>query len=87
MSARWNMLNRYIVIIFATGYSGFNGRKWFIGCEPKFEVNVCQILKVATNKTITLHSPICTRLALKLNNNNDQQFNRHDFLIKFSPII
>ena len=38
-----------------------------------------QILKVATNETFTLHSAICTWIALEIYNNNDQQFNRHGF--------
>jgi len=36
-------------------------------------------LKVVTNETSTLHKTICTRIALENYNNNDQQFNRHDF--------
>jgi len=42
-----------------------------------------QILKVATNETTTLHLTICTWIALEIYNNNDQQFNRHDFLRQF----
>ena len=44
-------------------------------------------LKVDTNKTTTLHQTICTWIALENYDNNDQQFNSHGFLIKFSLII
>jgi len=30
---------------------------------------------------------ICTWITLEIYNDNDQQFNRHDFLIKFNLII
>ena len=33
-----------------------------------------QILKVATNETTNLLETICTRIALEIYNNNDQQF-------------
>ena len=42
--------------------------EWAIGCGSSFEVNISQILKVATNKT--LHLSICTRIPLENFNNN-----------------
>jgi len=57
------------------------------GCDSNFEVNIFQFLKVATNETLTLHLTILTWIALEIYNNNDQRFNRHDFLIKFSLIV
>jgi len=57
------------------------------GCDFYFEVLFFLTLKVATNKTTTLHQTICTWIALENYDNNDQQFNSHDFLIKFSLII
>ena len=38
-----------------------------------------QILKVATNGIPTLHLTIFTGITLDIYNNNNQQFNRHDF--------
>jgi len=38
------------------------------------------MLKVATNKTSSLHQTICTYTTLENYNNNDKPFNRHDFL-------
>ena len=42
-----------------------------------------QIWKVATNETTTLHSTICTRIALENYNNTDHQFSKHDFQWQF----
>ena len=64
-----------------------NSMTTFKGCDSNFEVNIFQFFKVATNETSTLHLTICTRIALETYNNNEQQFNRHDFLKKFSLII
>ena len=50
------------------------------GCDSNFEVNFFQILKVTTNETTTLYKTICTKIVLAHYNNNDQQFNRNDFL-------
>jgi len=41
------------------------------GCDSNFEVNIIQILKVATSETTTLHLTICTWIALEIYNNND----------------
>ena len=57
------------------------------GSDSNFEVNIFQILQVATNETSTLYLTICTWKVLEIYNNNDQQFNRHDFLIRFSLLI
>jgi len=43
-----------------------------------------QFLEIPTNESLTMHLTICTWIALEINNNYDQQFNRHDFLIKFN---
>ena len=49
------------------------------GCDSNFEENIFQFLRVSKNKTSTLHQTICSWIALEIYNNNDQQFNRHDF--------
>ena len=59
----------------------------FKGYDPNFEVNIFEILKVATNETSTLHQATCTWIAFGIYNNDDQQFNRPDFVIKFSLMI
>ena len=59
----------------------------FKGSDSNFEVNICQILKVAINETSTLHQTICTWIALGNDNYYDHQVNRHDFLINFSLIV
>ena len=44
-------------------------------------MNVIKMLKVASNETFTMHT-ICTWIVLEIFYNNDQQYNRHDFLKK-----
>ena len=49
--------------------------------------DIFQKLKVVTNETSTLHLTMRTWMALEIYTNNDQQFDRHNFLIQFCRII
>ena len=49
------------------------------GSDSNVEGFFLQILKVATHETTTLQLAICIKITLENYNNNDQQFNRHDF--------
>ena len=68
-----------------------NRRTWYMehGLSLKvfiffhFEVNIFQILKVATNETSTLHKTTCTRIVIENYDNNYQQYNRHGFRWRF----
>ena len=76
--------NSNFVFVLNHIHTSYLTRSSFKGCDSLFKVNIFKNLKVATNETSSLHQTICTWMALEIYNNNNQQFNRHDFLIKFS---
>ena len=78
----YNLMGTDIIIIIVTTVVHSSLIK---GSDSNFEVNIFQILKVATNETSTLHLTMCTWNVLEIYNNNDQQFNRHDFPHKVQP--
>jgi len=63
----------------------------FKGCGDSYvEVNILQNLKVATNKTSTLHLTLCTWRALENYSTNDQQFTVNaptQYLFNFVVVI